>query len=59
MGFLAHDRMETMFALGSAGAHQRDSETIFSHLISSATDEELLKNAVSMNVSINDVDGKN
>jgi len=39
----------TIFALPGVGAHQRDPETIFSHLMPGAMDLELLQNAVSLN----------
>ena len=38
----------THFALPEAGGHERDPQTIFSHRMPGASDEELLQNAVSM-----------
>lgn len=41
----------TQFALTEVGGLQRDPDTIFSHRMPGASDEELLQNAVAMNVT--------
>lgn len=51
-------RGATLFALPSAGANQRDPDTIFSHLMPGATDSEFLQNAVTLNASANNIDQK-
>jgi len=46
----------TKFALSEVGGLQRDPETIFSHRMPGAADEELLQNAVSMQVDAEMID---